>query len=152
MTRAKSVPAKTAKKIEQLGWEVRRTQPYPLNRLLTCSREGSPTVSLLWIRNPQGRDVYQSTNSSYPSVAEALKKMTTLDGTALQALDDEALIGAVAGKTIEWRNAFSGKLETTTVSGRRVLVQHGVNLGRTLNFVDDYGYRSVRVNAIEKVA
>lgn len=151
MTRAKSVPAKTAEKIEQLGWRVERS----INgreRDLLCTREGSKPVVLLWRRSEQGRDVFDSEMSDYESVAEALKEMTILDGAALQALDDEALIGAVAGKTIEWRNAFSGKLETTTVSGRRVLVQHGVNVGRTLNFVDDYGYRSVRVNAIEKVA
>lgn len=154
MTRAKSVPAKTAEKIEQLGWEVERMLWDSKRRGLICRRRGSEDVTLNWKRNAQGRDIFEPDESTYFSVAEALKAMSLLDGKALQALDDETLIAAVAGKTVRWRSSVTNKFIEDVVSFQRVFVERrsDLPLNDTINFVGSRGFRSIRLSAIERVA
>lgn len=146
-----TVPEKTARAIEELGWSVER-QKDGGKRVLVCTR-GAETVKLRWDRNAQNRDVFTRglwvSRDSIESVAVALKLMAAQDGASLAHLEDDELTAVLEGRTLTWRNRISGGLEEAEAV-HVIEVTQRPN-GRSVGVTCAEGFRAVYVAQIESV-
>jgi hypothetical protein len=146
-----SVPEKTARAIEALGWTVERQRDGD-KRVLVCTR-GDDVVKLRWDRNERNRDVFTRGVwigvDSIESVSEAFKMLAEQNGASLAHLDDETLLATLEGKTVVWRNRISGQLDESYV-GKMIEVTMRPN-GRSIGFTSPEGFRAVYLAQIESV-
>lgn len=150
-----SVPEKTARAIEALGWTVERQRDG--DKRVIRGERGQHVVKLRWDRNERNRDIFtlgklwrDEDEITLESVSEALKLCAEQNGASLAHLDDETLLATLEGKMVVWRNRLSGQLEEAHVS-RMLEVTQRPN-GRSIGFTCPEGFRAVYLAQIEKVS
>lgn len=62
----------------------------------------------------------------------------------------EYVLGCVSGKTINWRNSITGKLESGNVPRGGLHLKHDP-VKRTITFADGRGFHTVNISAIRSV-
>lgn len=150
-----SVPEKTARAIEALGWTVERQRDG--DKRVIRGERGQHVVKIRWDRNERNRDIFtlgklwrDGDEVTFESVSEALKLCAEQNGASLAHLTDETLLTSLTGKTITWRNRISGQLDESYVD-TMIEVTMRPN-GRSIGFTSPEGFRAVYLAQIEKVS